>query len=291
MPNLKQTLFIFALVTICFTLLILGCSTKNLKVIADLPYSIREVSGIQMVKGSDLIWMINDAGNSSILFGLNTKGKIIKTLKLNNENNDWEDLTSDDEGNLYIGDFGNNKNDRENLRILKIKNDDLNSNTPIDAENISFFYPEQEKFPPKKKKRYFDCEAFFYLNDSLYLFTKSRVDEQHGKTTLYKIPAIPGEHEAIKIDSYHASCNKITCWTTSADISPDKTKVALLTPTAILIFEDFEGDNFLNGNVTQIKFDFVTQKESVFFKDNNTLYLTDEYTFGLGGNLYTYNLK
>lgn len=244
-----------------------------------------------MVKESDLIWMVNDAGNSSILFGINTKGKIIKTVKVNDENNDWEDLASDDNGNLYIGDFGNNKNDRENLTILKIKNGDLNSDTPIGAENISFYYPEQKKFPPKKKKRYFDCEAFFYLNDSLYLFTKSRVAEKHGMTTLYKIPAKPGEHKAIKIDSYQASCDKITCWITSADISPDKTKVALLTPTAVLIFKNFESDNFLSGDVTQIKFDFVTQKESVFFKDDKTLYLADEYTYGLGGNLYKYKIK
>ncbi len=288
---MKQTLFIFALVTLCFTLLILGCSTKNLKVIADLPYSIREVSGTQMAKNSDLIWMVNDAGNSPILFGINAKGKIIKTIKVTDENNDWEDLTSDEKGNLYIGDFGNNKNERKNLTILKIKNEDLNSDTPIDAENISFYYPEQKKFPPKKKKRYFDCEAFFYLNDSLYLFTKSRVEEKHGKTTLYKIPAKSGEHEAIKIDSYQAPCDKITCWTTSADISPDNTKIALLTPTAILLFTDFEGTNFLKGKITEIKFDFVTQKESVFFKDNNTLYLTDEYTYGLGGNLYKYEIK
>ena len=255
-----------------------------------MPYTVREVSGTEITKDSDLLWMVNDAGNASIIYGLNDKGKILKEINVNAKNRDWEELTSDDSGNLYIGDFGNNDNDRKNLAILKINKKDLNSDTAVDVEKIKFRFPDQKKFPPKKNKHYFDCEALFFFNDSLYFFTKSRVEDNHGKTTLYKVPAKKGDYEAIKISSYNTSCNSITCWVTSADISPDKTKVALLTPNAILIFTDFKGDNFFSGTVSKIEFEFITQKESICFKDNNTLYLTDEYTFGLGGNLYKYKL-
>lgn len=258
---------------------------------ADLPPILKEASGAQKTKGSDLIWMVNDAGNSPKVFGLNEKGEIVTTLKLKEDNHDWEDLTSDDNGNLYVGDFGNNKNERTDLVILKIDKEDLQGTGSIEAEKISFYFPDQKKFPPKKKNRYFDCEAFFYLNDSLYLFTKSRVDGAHGKTTMYKIPANPGNYEAVKTDSYHASCNKISCWTTSADISPDKTKVALLTPSALVIFTNFKGDNFFNGKLKTYEFNYLTQKESVCFKDNETVYITDEYSFGIGGNLYELKLK
>ena len=270
---------------------IFSCTTKNLNIIADLPYTIKEVSGTEITNDSDLLWMVNDAGNSSIIYGLNEKGKILKELKIKAKNRDWEDLTSDEEGNLYIGDFGNNDNYRKNLVILKIMREDLNSDKAVKVEKIKFHFPDQKKFPPKKSKHYFDCEALFFLNDSLYFFTKSRVDGNHGKTTLYKVPAKKGNYEAIKIDSYNTSCNSFTCWVTSADISPDKTKVALLTPNSIFIFTDFKGDNFFSGKVTEMKFEFITQKESICFKDNNTLYLTDEYTYGLGGNLYKYKIK
>ena len=288
---MKRFLFIISLIALSILLFVFGCTTENLKIIADLPYTVREVSGTETTPDSDLLWMVNDAGNSSIIYGLNDKGKILKELKVNAKNKDWEELTSDDHGNLYIGDFGNNDNNRKNLAILKINKKDLDSDTAIDVEKIKFRFPDQKKFPPKKNNHYFDCEALFFFNDSLYFFTKSRVDDNHGKTTLYKVPAKKGNYEAIKIDSYTASCNTITCWTTSADISPDKTKVALLTPSAILIFTDFKGDNFLSGNVTEIKFEFITQKESICFIDNNTLYVTDEYTYGLGGNLYKYKLE
>lgn len=288
---MKKFLIIFSLVALSLISFVFSCTTENLKIIADLPYTLREVSGTEITKDSDLLWMVNDAQNSSKLYGLDQKGKILKELKIKAKNNDWEELTSDEEGNLYIGDFGNNNNKRKNLAILKIKKEDLDSNKTVDVEKIMFHYPDQKKFPPKNSKQYFDCEALFYLNDSLYFFTKSRVDEDHGKTTLYKVPAKKGDYEAIKIASFTANCNTITCWTTSADISPDKTKVALLTPNSILIFTDFKGDNFFNGKVTEIGFGFITQKESICFKDNYTLYITDEYIYGLGGNLYEYKLK
>lgn len=267
-----------------------SCNSKNLKFVADLPRVLEEVSGTQMVENYDSFWMVNDAGNDALLFELNSKGKILKTIRINAENEDWEELTSDKDGNLYIGDFGNNKNKRKDLSVLIVKNNDLGSKDPIDVEKITFSYPDQKKFPPKKKNFNFDCEAFFFLNDSLYLFTKSRVENKNGNTNMYKIPAKPGDYIAEKMDSYQSSCNQITCWVTSADISPDKSKVALLTPGAVLIFSDFTGSNFFNGKVTEYKFDYISQKESLFFKDNETIYITDEYAYGIGGNLYEFKL-
>lgn len=268
-----------------------SCKKSNLKTIADLPYAIKEVSGIARVKNHKSLWMVNDAGNAPILFAVDEDGTIQHTIKVNAENHDWEELATDDTGNLYIGDFGNNNNERQNLCILKIANADLKSNTPIDAQKITFRYPDQTEFPPQKDQQFFDCEAFFFLKDSLYLFTKSRVDNAYGKTTLYRLPAKPGDYIAEKITTYNTPCNRMTCWVTSADISPDKSKMALLTPTALFVFTDFEGSNFLEGTLKEYKFEFITQKESVFFKDNNTLYLADEYIFGIGGNLYEFALK
>ena len=259
----------------------------QLDLIADLPHVLKEVSGIQTVKNSDLIWMQNDGGNSNRIYGLTSKGKLKKEIIVNAKNHDWEDLTTDDKGNLYIGDFGNNHNARKNLVILRINHKDLSDTKNVDIERIQFYYPNQHKFPPKKKQLYFDTESFFFYNDNIYLFTRSRVKGDYGKTSLYKIPAINGNHAAAFISEF-TSCNDLKCSITSAAMSNDKKRVVLLSGNALLLFTNFEDDDFFSGKVTQIPLNHTSQKEGVCFKNNNTLYITDEFSHGNGGNLYEF---
>jgi hypothetical protein len=171
-----------------------------------------------------------------------------------------------------------------------VSKDSLDNPNGTNIEHISFYYPDQKKFPPKKKHLYFDCEAFFHFNDSLYLFTKSRVKGDFGKTNLYKIPATQGNHEAQFLTSFK-TCNDLPCWITSADVSDDEKQIALLTLDAVWLLSDYINDDFFNGKVTKHAFDFESQKESVCFKNANTLYITDEKTLGKGGNLYEFVLK
>lgn len=272
------------------SLILCGCNTENAAIIADLPKTLEEVSGTETVINSNFIWMLNDGGNPSKLYGLDEQGRIKKELKIAAKNNDWEDLTSDSNGNLYIGDFGNNFSKRKNLAVLKVKASDLKSDSVVTVERISFVYSNQKKFPSKKKKRYFDCEAFFYHNDSLYLFTKSRVKGDFGKTSLYKIPATQGQHQAQLIDSFN-SCKDLSCWITSADISDDGKSVVLLTPKSVWLFRDYKKDNFFSGTATELFFNEASQKEGVCFKNNNTLYITDEKAHGKGGNFYSFDIN
>lgn len=276
-------------VLLCLFLLVFSCDTGNLKVIADLPKTLNEVSGTETIANSDLIWMINDSGNTPKLYGLDTKGNIIKAIKINAKNNDWEDLTTDSLGNIYIGDFGNNFNKRKNLAVLKVKNEDLIDSKNVEIQHISFYYPNQKNFPPKKKKMHFDCEAFFHFNNSLYLFTKSREKQNFGKTNLYKIPATQGNHEARFIASFK-TCNELPCRITSVDISHNGKQVALLTLDAVWLFSNYTKDNFFNGKAIQFPFEYESQKEGVCFKNDSTLYITDERSHGKGGNLYEFEL-
>ena len=272
-------------------LLILNSCTNfgQLKIIADLPSSLKEASGIQTIKNSNLIWVLNDGGNSNKIYGLSAKGQLKKEVIINAKNHDWEDLSSDNNGNLYIGDFGNNHNNRKNLAILKINNKDLSDSKNVDIERIKFYYPNQHKFPPKKKHLYFDTESFFFYNDSIYLFTKSRVKDDYGKTSLYKIPAEKGNHAAKFISEFNF-CNELKCSITSVAISFDKKKMVLLNHDTVLIFTDFNGDNFFSGKVTQLPLNHRSQKEGICFKDNNTVYIVDERAHGEGGNLYELKL-
>jgi hypothetical protein len=270
-------------------LIITSCNTGLLIIKGNLPKTLNEVSGTEKTTKSEFIWMLNDGGNKSVIYGVNKKGNIKKELKIKAKNNDWEDLASDNKGNLYIGDFGNNQNKRKNLAILKIDASDLKKDKSVKVDRISFRYENQNKFPPKSKKMYFDCEAFFYFNDNLYLFTKSRVKGDHGKTNLYKMPAKEGNHVAKFISSF-STCEDLKCWITSVDISDDGKQVALLTQTAVWLFSDFTSDDFFNSSIETYPFDFESQKEGVCFKNNNTLYITDENAHGGEGNLYELNL-
>lgn len=271
-------------------LFFLNCSkSEQIHTIANLPKKLEEVSGIATVKGSNLLWMHNDSGNKNKVYGVTLKGRIEKTVEVKAKNVDWEDVTSDKEGNLYIGDFGNNNNTRKDLVILKIKNKDLLTKRTVEVEKIKFRYPNQYKFPPKKKDRFFDAESVFYSNGNLYIFTKSRVKKAYGKTRLYKIPAQKGTYVA-KFIAEFSSCNKPSCRITASAISPNGKKVALLSPSKILLFTNFSSDNFLDGTIKELNLGFTSQKEAITFKDNNTLYITDEKAHGKGGKLYVYKL-
>jgi hypothetical protein len=266
-------------------LFLISCQNfGQLSFLADLPKDLKEVSGNETIRNSNLIWMLNDGGNESKIYAVSEQGKIKREVYIKNKNHDWEDLTSDEKGNIYIGDFGNNLSKRKNLTILKIEEKYLKKKN-AEAIRIEFKYENQHKFPPKKKGLYFDAEAFFYFKGYMYIFTKSRVHNKYGKTFLYKLPAKKGKHIAKLIGEFE-NCNDLECWITSADISADGKKVALLSQKNILIFSDYKEDNFLSGNVKKIELEHRTQKEGLCFKDNYTLLITDEKAHGVGGNLY-----
>lgn len=265
------------------------CQKQDVKTGISLPSVLEEVSGNEKPLNSKDIWMHNDSGGSARIFCVNDKGQLLKTIYLDADNEDWEDITSDPQGNLYIGDFGNNRNKRKDLEIFKVSHASLTTKKGVKVERISFKFEDQKKFPPKKKKLHFDCEAFFYFNDSLYLFTKSRVKDDYGKTNLYKIPAISGKHKAKKIGSTSFGKEPYN-WVTGADIRDDGKQIAILTQKDIWLFSDFKGDDFFNGTKTKITFKHATQKEGICYKDNQTLLVTDEDDHGRGGNLYEFKI-
>ncbi|WP_298900556.1 SdiA-regulated domain-containing protein [uncultured Psychroserpens sp.] len=269
MPSQFSTFLLFAF-------LISSCSTGKLSVIADLPSSLKETSAIEMTKNPDLLWVIEDAGNKNNLYALNTKGKIVKDINLENiQNIDWEDLTSDSQGNIYIGDFGNNAKKRKNFAIYKVINP-KDASTSAKAEVISFSLPKDMESE--------DFESFFLYNNAFYIFSKG-----HKKCKLIKVPNTIGDHVAEFISEYKLKGKHRRV--TSADISEDGKTVVLLTHDKLWKLTNYTLDNFFNGTIEVIKFDHDSQKEGVNFLDSNTLYITDEKTKNEGGNIYRFNLN
>jgi hypothetical protein len=254
---------------------------------------LKEISGIEFDKKKRL-WAINDGGDDPKLYRLGEDGAIEKEILVTNAKNiDWEDMTQNKFGHFFLGDFGNNKNDRKWLTIYKIENPiDIKTET-TEAEIIKFTYPEMDGTPITPNKRNFDLEAFIEYKRHLYLFTKNRTEPFDGITNVYKVGDHAANFDAQLIDSFK-TCTTLEklCWITSAALSPDRTKLVLLDSTSIWLFENFKGDKFFSGDVSRIDLGIVTQKEAITFYDDNTLIFTDEEFKGLvGGNAYVIKLN
>ncbi len=256
-----------------------------------LPKKLKEVSGITCSQSHDIFWSIEDSGNKNIIYGLDLKGEISKTIAISNTQNiDWEEITTDDEGALYVGDFGNNNNTRKDLAIYKIDRNDLTKSSVVAVQQTSFYYPEQTAFPPKKKAFFYDCEAFFEKDGYFYLFTKNRSKDFDGTTFLYKIPNKQGNFAAKRIGEFITCSDYNNCRITGAALSPDKNKVVLLSHSKVWLFENFKGDAFLNGKATQLELQHYSQKEAICFLTNDILLIADERTKDIGGNVYKVSL-
>ncbi len=251
---------------------------QKIEVVTALPNEIKESSACEISNASDLVWTIEDQGNENLLFGFNKNGELIRKIRITNiENNDWEDLSSDDQGNLYIGDFGNNDNERQNLAIYKINAADLNKEEVEASEIVQFYYPEQKDFPPKKKDKVFDVESFLVFKNQFYLFTKNRSSDFDGTTSIYRVENNSQTKLPAKKLSEFVTCDNFNhCAVTSAAISPDKKKVALLSSDKVWIFTDFKEDDFFSGNAKTIELENFTQKEGLCFETNESVLITDE---------------
>lgn len=256
------------------TLLNLNCTTGNLTVVADLPKSLDEISAAEIIPSSSLLWVIEDAGNKNRLYGLNTNGKIIKELKITNaKNKDWEDLTSDSLGNIYIGDFGNNSKNRKVFTILKVEHPEK-ATAEITPGYINFTLPKGIKS--------LDFEAFFLIQETFYIFSKN-----NKKGKLFKVPNSIGTHEAVFITNFNlkGTNNAIT----SADYY--KNQIVLLNHDKVWLITNFKNDYFFKGDIHALVFNHKSQKEGVCFKNENILYITDEKAHGEGGNLYEFKIE
>ncbi len=262
----------------------------QLTFICDLPNEFKENSGITTLE-NDKIWLIEDNGNDDVIYEVSSEGEWLREFKVKNaKNDDWEDLTKDEKGNLYIGDFGNNDNDRKDLVIYKIPNPTIEPGDKIEAEKIKFRFPEQKEYPPIPSKRKYDTEAFFYLDDVLYLITKDRSKPFDGEALIYTIPAMAGTYDAKLVGTFK-TCNKFsTCQITSAAISPDKKKIVLLGYGTLWLITKFDLPDFSKGTVQFIDLGVRTQLEAVCFKNNSTIFLSDERNHHTGGNLYAFTL-
>lgn len=276
------------LITLLFTII---CYSVNGQILLpenkiSLPVAINETSGIEWI--NDSIWVThNDSGNDPILYFLNKNGVLKYKLKFKKAlNSDWEDICFDGAENLYISDLGNNLNNRKDLNIHRYSLKDSSE------KKYSISYSDQ-KFPMQESNRNFDSEAIIFKDDFLYTFTKTNSTPYNGICKMYKINlkdsvqmVAPADSLILGDEGYWK--NSVT----SADLSNDKTKLALLTYKYLYLFYDFKEDDFFGGKYMRFLLPEIQQREAVVFDSLENIWITDENSrLKNGGFLYFYDMQ
>ncbi|MFT5167260.1 MAG: hypothetical protein ACI8P3_002497 [Saprospiraceae bacterium] len=259
----------------------------NLITLTNLDETLEECSGLIMIDG--VLWAHNDNGNPKIYSipeneaSIDQKVNIINTLNI-----DWEDLALDNTY-LYIGDFGNNSGERQDLAIYKVPKINLPDDT--EAETLFFLFEDQNNFNNTTSMHNFDCEAMITFEDNIYLFSKNHLNHQ---TKRYKRSKDPGVQIAEKIDEFN-----VDGLITGADIDLATNTLCLLGYNIegdiyapfIWIFYDFSGNDFFGGKSKRVNFPIQAQMEGIAFKGNGKFLLASENENGEVASLYLFDAE
>lgn len=254
-----------------FILLFFSVSLLAQKEIASLHKKNDEASALLCV--DNLFITLNDSGNKPILFVINKKGIIVNECKISNAQNiDWEALAYDGNDRIFIGDFGNNNNDRKDLAIYTVSKTEVLEKKQTKASRISFSYPDQKEFPPADSLLYYDAEGFVFQSDSLFIFTKNRTVPFDGISKMYGLSL----KDTVQIAKVYPTIHlKATTWledsVTDAYLSEDL--LFLLTYSKVYVFWFKNSINI--ELIEEITLDQITQKEGICYADE-ILYFVDE---------------
>lgn len=243
---------------------------------AFLPEEVHETSGLFFHNGR--LWTHNDSGGQPILYGLDTTTfEVVQRIRLANvKNKDWEDVCVDGE-NVYVGDFGNNKGKRKNLRIyiFPLSAIPAEGDADVTVDSICFSFGDQTNFKYEKHAHDFDCEAMFTSQDHLYLLSKGWAT---GTTRLYRLSKIPGNQVAEVVNSFDSQG-----LITGADYDPHNGVLVIVgyvkdiwLPFLYLIYEfDATGVKFPNRRFELHNY-LGHQTEGICFYDDGKCYLSAE---------------
>ncbi|MDP8220146.1 MAG: hypothetical protein P9X26_02280 [Candidatus Stygibacter frigidus] len=227
----------------------------------------------------DVYWTLNDSGDKNRIFPFNHNGEMYRAEWYNEDqggvyigdavNIDWESMTTDNEGNLYIGACGNNMSVRRDLCIYKFKDPHpLATATTRYLQKINFYFPEQKEFPAPQDDSNYDSEALFWAEGRLFLLTKHRSDTL---TNLYTINTMYSERDNA---ATLMSTFDIKGMVTAAECNDDGSKLAVLTYNGVWVFEGEVG-NWFDGSIKWLPIKG-KQCEAICWDDEETLIITNE---------------
>ena len=258
---------------------------------AELPKEVNETSGLFFHNGK--LWTHNDSGGKAVLFGLDTTTfEVVQRITLvNAKNKDWEDVCTDGE-KVYVGDFGNNKGKRKNLRVycFSLKDIPAQGDASITVDSIRFSFGDQTNFDHKKHEHDFDCEAMFATNEYLYLFSKGW---STGTTRLYRLSKKPGKQTAKVVNGFDSQG-----LVTGADYDRESGILVVVgyvnkvwLPFLYLIYDFDDAGVKLSNRRFELHNYIGTQTEGICFYDKGKCYLTAEASPAFSARVFTIDFR
>jgi hypothetical protein len=135
---------------------------------------------------------------------------------------DWEDISTDRKGHIYIGDIGNNDAKRTQIAVHEADEPDPKSGAGIVRITRSW----QLRFPGKP----FDCESLFILDGNGYVISKV-FDDAHAE--LYRFPLTEQKHPFV-LES--VAKLKIDSPVTGACLSADGKSLGLVSKSGAYLY-------------------------------------------------------
>jgi hypothetical protein len=239
-----------------------------------------ECSGmVQSLRYADVFWVLSDSGSPAEIVPVTAEGKLARgwsgPVRIEGVRNyDWEDLALDDKGHLIIADVGNNSGRRKQLMLHFLTEPKPGTSVARVDRTLRVHYEDQQEASPD-----YDCEAVFVAGGRIYLLTKHRSDK---RTRLYRLEgqSTARSNPLRLVDSY-----EIGGMVTAADASPDGRFVAVLTYTALWVFEyDRKFGSIFSKSVRWMPV-FAWQAEAVAWDGNDSLVIANE-----GGQIFRVGL-
>jgi uncharacterized protein YjiK len=222
---------------------------------------VKECSGLAF--NNARFYTLGDSGTLPELYVLNKEGELINTITHSDlKNIDWEELCIDKkQGRFFIGDIGNNANQRKDLTVYVL--DSIKT-----LSTLQFSYALQKEFPPAKPLKNYDCEAMVYHHDSLFLFSKNRGEPL---VKWYGMSTLKAQQELMPLREIY-----LKGMVTAAAYDEKSEQLVLLAYGKLYWFKVKNGD-VINAEPWLIKkIPFYGQIEAICFDDDGGVYFTNE---------------
>ena len=247
-----------------FCLLIFPCNPASAQFIIDYTYppaatlprnAVPELSGIVPARTDGEYWCHSDSGSEAAIYRINKEGKVLQKVKVTGiPLVDWEAMTKDENGNLYIGDTGDNDASHNVYTIYQC----MEPLPGTDSEEVKAFSFQYEDKQPH------DCEAIFWMNGKIYLIQKNydgsnslicSIDLREGNQILQ------ARNVGLLNTSNLFPLMKIV---TDASYSPVRHELAVLTYFGIILYS-IAGEEDLTKPYIQMKEAFFGQSEAICY--------------------------